>query len=177
MNKALFLDRDGVINIDKNYIYKPDDLVFCKGIKQLIKRAKKKLFKVICITNQSGIARGFFMEEDLKTFMSYLNKDLTSSIGFGLDAYYYCPHHPLGIVKEYSIICDCRKPAKGLFEQACNDYNIDCKNSIFIGDKLTDLQAAEKMNIQKIYYYSKTKNISKNPSYLYINYLNQVDLT
>ena len=174
MNKALFLDRDGVINVDKEYIYKPNDLHFMDGIIKLIKTAKNKYYKVICITNQSGIARGFFTENDLQVFMTYLNQELINLIGFPLDAYYYCPHHPFGVVEEYSYVCDCRKPATGLLEAACKDYNIDCNNSIFIGDKFTDLQAAEKMNIKKLYFYSKTNILFQHPSYLYINDLNQV---
>ncbi|WP_269603976.1 D-glycero-alpha-D-manno-heptose-1,7-bisphosphate 7-phosphatase [Prochlorococcus marinus] len=174
MNKALFLDRDGVINVDKEYIYKPDDLVFTDGIAKLIQTAKQKYYKVICITNQSGIARGFFKENDLKNFMAYLNHELINLIGFPLDAYYYCPHHPFGVVEAYSYVCDCRKPAAGLIEVACKDFNIDCSSSIFIGDKFTDLQAAEKMNISKLYLYSKTKILFENPSYLCINDFNQV---
>ena len=174
MNKALFLDRDGVINVDKDYIYKLDDLVFTDGITELIKTAKKKCYKVICITNQSGIARGFFKEKDLRNFMVYLNQELINLVGYPLDAYYYCPHHPLGVVEEYSHVCDCRKPATGLIELASKDFNIDCSSSIFIGDKLTDLQAAEKMNITKLYFYSKNKILFTNPSYSYINNLNQV---
>ena len=131
MNKALFLDRDGVINIDKEYVYKSEELVFINGIKELIKRAKKKYYKIICITNQSGIARGFFKEKDLKIFMSYLNKELIDSIGFPLDAYYYCPHYPYGVVEEYSYLCDCRKPLTGLIEAACSDFKINCCDSIF----------------------------------------------
>ena len=177
MNKALFLDRDGVINVDKEYIYKPEDLVFIDGIKKLIQIAKEKYYKVICITNQSGIARGFFKENDLKNFMTYLNQELIDSIGFSLDAYYYCPHYPYGVVEEYSFECDCRKPATGLIESACRDFRIDCSDSIFVGDKLTDLQAAEKMNINKLYFYSNTKISYQNPSYFYINDLNQVLVT
>ena len=169
MNKALFLDRDGVINLDKEYIYKLDDLVFTDGITKLIKTAKKKYYKVICITNQSGIARGFFKKNDLKNFMAHLNQELINLIGFPLDAYYYCPHHPFGVVEQYSYVCDCRKPATGLIELACKDFNIDCSSSIFIGDQFTDLQAAEKMNIRKLYFYTKTKILFNNTSYVHIN--------
>ncbi len=174
MNKALFLDRDGVINIDKEYIYKPEDLIFTDGITKLIKSAKKKYYKVICITNQSGIARGFFTENDLKIYMTNLNQQLINLIGFPLDAYYYCPHHPFGVIEDYSYVCGCRKPATGLIEIACKDFNIDCSRSIFIGDKFTDLQAAEKMNINQLYFYSKNNTSFDNLSYLYINNLNQV---
>ena len=176
MNKALFLDRDGVINIDKKYIYKSRDLIFTDGIKELIKAAKLRSYKIICITNQSGIARGFYQEKDLKSFMNYMNQCLVDSIGFELDSFYFCPHHPDGSVKEYSFICDCRKPAIGLFKKACNEFKIDCKNSIFIGDKLSDLQAAESMNIKKIYFYSTANIIYKNKRYITINKIEKVRL-
>ena len=176
MNKALFLDRDGVINIDKNYIYKSKDLIFTDGIKELIKAAKLRSYKIICITNQSGIARGFYKETDLKSFMNNLNQSLLNSIGYELDRYYFCPHHPNGIIKEYSYLCDCRKPATGLFKKACNEFNIDCKQSIFIGDKLSDLQAAESMKIKTIYFYSPSNIIYENQRYIPINNIQKVKL-
>ena len=176
MNKALFLDRDGVINIDKKYIYKSKDLIFTDGIKELIKSAKHRSYKVICITNQSGIARGFYQEKDVKSFMNYMNLCLGNSIGCELDSYYFCPHHPDGIVEKYSFICDCRKPATGLFKEACNKFKIDYRNSIFIGDKLSDLQAAESMDIKKIYFYSTANIIYENKRYIPINKIEKVEL-
>ena len=176
MNKALFLDRDGAINIDKKYIYKSNDLIFTDGIKELIKSAKLRSYKIICITNQSGIARGFYKEKDFKSFMKYLNQSLLNSIGFELDKYYFCPHHPDGIIKKYSHICNCRKPATGLFKKACNEFKIDCTKSVFIGDKLSDLKAAESMNIKKIYFFSTSNIIYNNPRYISINKIEQVKL-
>ena len=108
--------------------------------------------------------------------MNYMNQRLLNSIGCELDSYYFCPHHPDGIVKEYSYICDCRKPATGLFKKACNDFKIDCTNSIFIGDKLSDLQAAESMNIKKIYFYSTANIIYQTKRYIPINKIEKVEL-
>ena len=176
MNKALFLDRDGVINIDKKYVHKSKDLIFIDGIKELIKSAKLRSYKIICITNQSGIARGFYQEKDVKSFMNYINQCLLNSIGYELDKYYFCPHHPDGIVKKYSYKCDCRKPATGLFKKACNELKIDCTKSIFIGDKLSDLQAAESMNIKRIYFYSTANIIYKEKRYIPINSIEKVKL-
>ncbi len=176
MNKALFLDRDGVINIDKKYVHKSKDLIFIDGIKELIKSAKLRSYKIICITNQSGIARGLYQEKDVKSFMNYINQCLLNSIGYELDKYYFCPHHPDGIVKKYSYKCDCRKPATGLFKKACNEFKIDCTKSIFIGDKLSDLQAAESMNIKRIYFYSTANIIYKEKRYIPINSIEKVKL-
>ena len=97
-------------------------------------------------------------------------------MGCELDSYYICPHHPDGIVKEYSYICDCRKPSIGLFKKACNEFNIDCTQSIFIGDKLSDLQAAESMNIKRIYFYSTANIIYKEKRYITINSIEKVKL-
>ena len=175
MHKVLFLDRDGVINVDSKYTYMPSDLHFVDGIQTLIKKAKLKDYYVICITNQSGIARGLFNENDFHTFMKYLNNRLKISIGFELDAYYFCPHHPSGTVKEYSLECKCRKPEIGLFQLAANDFEIDFANSIFIGDKLTDLIAAESMNIKNLFLYTKNKNISFPSKYTSIKELHNLN--
>ncbi len=177
MRKALFLDRDGVINIDKKYTYKVDDFKFIKGIKNLIKKAKLKGYYVICITNQSGIARGYFKKSDFHDFMKYLNFSLKDSIGFELDGYYYCPHHPDGLIPEYSLQCNCRKPKAGLFELVNRDFKIDYENSIFIGDKITDLKAGEIMNIKNLFLYSQQNSLSIPKKYTHINSLSDVRIS
>ena len=125
MRKALFLDRDGVINVDKKYTFRNEELQFIEGVQDLIKEAKLKGYYVICITNQSGIARGFFTKNDFHQFMKYLNFRLKTNIGFELDAYYFCPHHPDGIIPEYSFQCKCRKPKVGLFDLVAKEFDID----------------------------------------------------
>lgn len=176
MNKSLILDRDGVINIDKKYVYKTKDLEFVDGIEDLIHEAKLKNYIVICITNQSGIARGFFSEEEFHIFMRELNKRLLNKIGFALDAYYYCPHHPNAKIEKYKKICDCRKPKIGMFKKILENFNIDLANSVFIGDKLSDIEAAETMSIGKKYFLSFSNNkINKNKIYN-IKSLSQVKL-
>ena len=175
--KALFLDRDGVINVDKGYAYKIKDIEFIQGIEKLIKKAKIRNYKVICVTNQSGIARGFFNEDDLHKFMSEINTRLEKSIGYKLDLYLYCPHHPSAKILEYRKSCSCRKPKNGLFLQAKQIFPIDFKKSIFIGDKITDIKAAQTMKFGKLYLLSNKKIELKKVKYRQISNLSEVNIT
>lgn len=176
MDKSLILDRDGVINIDKQYVYKIEDLEFVDGIEELILEAKLKNYIVICITNQSGIARGFFSEEEFHNFMKELNKRLFKKIGFALDAYYYCPHHPNAKIEKYKKVCNCRKPNIGMFTKVLENFNLDLTNSVFIGDKLSDIEAAEAMEIGEKYFLSISKNQINKKKVHQIQSLSQVKL-
>ena len=176
MNKALFLDRDGVINYDYGYVYKTDDLVFIKGIDNLIKKAKDYDYKVICITNQSGIARGLFSESDFHNFMKHLNDRLYDLCGTRLDQYYFCPHHPNVNISHNEIKCICRKPSPGLFYKACKEFDINTAESICVGDKITDLISAEAIKINRLYLYSPDNNIILPRKYKLINSFDQVVL-
>jgi D-glycero-D-manno-heptose 1,7-bisphosphate phosphatase len=152
-NKALFLDRDGVVNIDKHYVYKINDFIFVEGIFDLVSSAKKQNYKIIIITNQSGIGRGIFSEEqflDLNDWM--LGQFLDNSAP--IDKVYFCPTHPKEGIGKYKIDDFRRKPEPGMFFEACNDYNLDFSKSIMVGDKLSDMQAAETCGIKKLYLYS-----------------------
>ena len=176
MDKSLILDRDGVINLDKNYVYKTEDLEFVDGIEELIREAKLKNYLVICVTNQSGIAKGFFSELEFHTFMKELNKRLLNKIGFSLDAYYYCPHHPDAKISKYKKICDCRKPKVGMFTKILENFNLDLANSVFIGDKLSDMEAAQSMSIGAKYFLSSNKNNTNKKNFHQINSLSEVKL-
>lgn len=147
MKKAIFLDRDGTINIDKHYVYKIEDFIFIPGIKEAIKRWNNLGYLVIVITNQSGIARGYYKESDVSKLHNYIDKEL-KKVNAHIDAYYYCPHHKDGIVKKYAIDCNCRKPKTGMLEKAIKDYDIDVTKSFLFGDKDKDIDAGEKMHIK-----------------------------
>ena len=146
MKKCLFLDRDGVINIDYGYVYKISDFVFRKGIFDICKEAKKMNFKIIVITNQAGIGRGFFTENDFLNISNYMNlKFLQEKIY--IDDVYFCPFHPKegkGIFLKDSYD---RKPNPGLFLKAVIDHNLNLNQSIMIGDKESDREAANKAGI------------------------------
>lgn len=142
-NKALFLDRDGTINVDTGHLYKPEELVFINGMPQLIKKYNDLGFKVIVITNQAGIAKGYYTEEDMNKLHSFMNKELQSKYNAEIDAFYFCPHHP-----EFTGECNCRKPKTGMLEQAIKDFNIDVSQSLLIGDKSWDIECGEKLGIK-----------------------------
>lgn len=145
MNKAAFFDRDGTINVEKNYLYKVEDFEFIKGIPELIKKYNDEGYVVIVVTNQAGIARGYYTEEDMNILHRYINEQL-AKIGAHIDAFYFCPHHP-DITGE----CNCRKPKTGMLEKAINDWNIDVTKSILYGDKPWDIEAGDKCGIRSIY--------------------------
>ena len=144
MNKKLFkgafLDRDGVINEDFNYVYKKGNFIFKKGIFKLLRILSEKNFLLLIVTNQSGIARGMFSESEYNELTKYYIYILKKS-GINIEKVYHCPHHPDFSLPPFNN-CNCRKPKPGLFLKAKNEYNIDMKNSLMIGDSLRDLEAA-----------------------------------
>lgn len=138
MNKAVFFDRDGVFNVDKIDMYKIEDFEWIDGAKEAVKFCNDNGYLAIVITNQSGIARGLFTEADVRKLHNFINDELKKT-GAHIDAFYYCPHHPNGVVPEYTKVCDCRKPEPGLILRACKDFDIDPKISFMIGDKQRDV--------------------------------------
>lgn len=142
MNKAAFFDRDGTINVDVNYLYKKEDMKFIDGMPQFIKKWNDWGYKVIVVTNQAGIARGLYTQEDMNLLHEFMNEEL-KKYGAHIDAFYFCPHHP-----DFTGICKCRKPATGMIEQAIKDFDIDVNQSILFGDKSWDVEAGEKCGIK-----------------------------
>ncbi len=137
MNKALFLDRDGIINEDTKYLHKAEDVVFIDGIFELCRTAQQKGYILIVVTNQAGIARGYFTEKDVLTLHEWMKKQFAEK-GIQISAFYYSPYHPSGVIEQYKKDSDCRKPKPGLFIQAVKDYNIDINQSLMVGDKQSD---------------------------------------
>lgn len=137
MNKAIFLDRDGTINVEKDYLYKIEDFEFIDGVVDALRLLQDAGYLLIIITNQSGIARGYYTEEDYYTLNSWMIDTLQEQ-GITISAVYFCPHHPTAAVEKYRIDCDCRKPKLGLYEQAVKDFNLDIGNCFAIGDKIRD---------------------------------------
>lgn len=136
-NKAVFLDRDGTIIKDKHYAFLPESIEFLPGVIDGLKRLHDAGFLLIIITNQSGVARGYFTEADLKVFNETLINRLADR-GVFIDAVYYCPHYINGTIKKYAVDCNCRKPKTGLFFTASCDFNIDLSLSYAIGDSIRD---------------------------------------
>ena len=148
--KIAFLDRDGVINssqINNGYIGLIKDFKWVRGSKKAIKFLKLKKYKIIIVTNQSGIARGYFSLRDVYKLHNYLKLEL-KKFGVKIDKIYFCPFHKDGIIKKYSKNSDLRKPNIGMFKKAKKFYNIDKKNSFMVGDQNTDMQFAKKAGVK-----------------------------
>ncbi|MCL2406398.1 MAG: HAD family hydrolase [Defluviitaleaceae bacterium] len=152
-NSAIFLDRDGTINIDTGYTWNVSDLMFIKNVPQALKKLKDAGFLLIVVTNQSGVARGYCTLSDVKQFNDALNCRLKTLENTSIDAFYICPHlpYPLGTVLPYSIDCDCRKPKPGLIYKAGKDYNIDFLSSYLIGDKKSDIDIGLSIKFKRVF--------------------------
>ena len=150
-NKAAFFDRDDTLNVDVHYLHRPEDFIWIEGAVEAIKYCNDQGYKVIVITNQSGVARGYYTEADVQRLHGWMNDDL-AKYGAHIDAFYYCPHHPEGSVPQYAVACDCRKPGTRLLDEACADFGIDRAQSVMIGDKPIDVECAQKAGIRGIRY-------------------------
>lgn len=139
---AIFLDRDGVINQDTGYVYKRDDFIFIDGVIDAMKLLKQKGYQLVVVTNQSGIARGLFSEDDFIRLTEWMDWSLADR-DIVLDGIYFCPHHPTEGKGADTKECNCRKPAPGMFQEAITDLDIDVSASYMVGDKVSDLQAAQ----------------------------------
>lgn len=141
---AVFLDRDGVLNEEISYISKVDDLHIFPYVQSCVRKIHELGYFVIVISNQSGIARGIIEEEII---LEINNKLKTET---GVDAIYFCPHHPKGIVQKYAIQCECRKPGIGMIKSACKDYEIDLEQSFMVGDRASDIKTGINCGIKTI---------------------------
>ena len=155
---AAFLDRDGVLNVDLGYVHRPEQLEWIAGAPESVRLLNEAGYYVFVITNQSGVARGFFDEAAVKSFHAHMQKGLAEQ-GAHVDAFYYCPHHPQGTVKQFTMACGCRKPRTGLLEQAAREWPIDKSTSFFIGDKDHDMAAAAAFNIRGIKFDPRSQSL------------------
>ncbi|KAF0215604.1 MAG: D-glycero-D-manno-heptose 1 7-bisphosphate [Geobacteraceae bacterium] len=140
MRRAVFLDRDGTVNVEKEYLYLPEDFEFIPGAPQAIRLLKDAGFCVIVVTNQSGVARGYYDEAAVSSLHRHMDAEL-AKFGAKVDAYYFCPHHPQHGIGEYRKECDCRKPLPGMLLQAAAEFAVDLTRSYIIGDKPADVEA------------------------------------
>ena len=155
--KAAFLDRDGVININYEYVGSIEKFKFKEGVFELLKFLQDKGYKLFIVTNQSGIARGFYNEKEFHNLMEYMINKLKKR-DIEISDYEFCPHHP-----EITGECECRKPKPGMILNLAKKYNIDLKESIMIGDSLSDIKAAENAGIKKTFLVKDSlKEILKN---------------
>ncbi|MBV9231615.1 MAG: HAD family hydrolase [Chloroflexi bacterium] len=141
--RALFLDRDGTLVHASHYPSRPEHLRLYENIGPDLYALQEMGFSLVVITNQSGIARGYFTEADLQLMHEHLSAQLARS-GVQLSAIYHCPHHPDGAIPELSIRCDCRKPRPGMLLRAARDLDLDLQHSWFVGDILDDIEAGNR---------------------------------
>jgi D-glycero-D-manno-heptose 1,7-bisphosphate phosphatase len=146
---AAFLDRDGVINIDGGYTFRPADLRFTSTAVAAIRRLNDAGWWVIVVTNQSGVARGLFGTADVEAFHAHM-ADRLAAEGARIDAFYYCPFHPDGSVPAFSRAHEDRKPGPGMVQRAMRDRPIDAERSVLIGDKASDMEAAAAAGIHGV---------------------------
>lgn len=149
MEKVIFLDRDGTLNEEVNYLHRKEDLVLLPGVPEALKAFKAQDYKLVVITNQAGVARGYYTEEDVKELHRYMN-ELLEQQGAAIDAFYYCPHHPEHGIGKYKVQCHCRKPETGMFEMAERDFAVDKAASWMIGDKLIDVEAGRNYGVHTV---------------------------
>ncbi len=141
MNKALFLDRDGVINVDHGYVGEPEQFKFIEGVFDACLRFQQMGYQIHVVTNQSGIARGYYSEAQFQRLTGWMREQFAAH-GVHIGGVYHCPHHPTQGVAPYVQACTCRKPAPGLLLRAIGEHHIDASRSIMVGDKADDMQAA-----------------------------------
>ncbi|MEZ9526848.1 D-glycero-beta-D-manno-heptose 1,7-bisphosphate 7-phosphatase [Enterovibrio norvegicus] len=141
-NPAVFIDRDGVINVDHGYISKVDDFEYIDGVFDACRALKEMGYLLVLVTNQSGIARGYYTEDDFLTLTEWMDWNFADN-GVDFDGIYYCPHHPEHGDETYKKDCDCRKPKPGMLLDASQFLKIDMDKSVMIGDKADDMRAAE----------------------------------
>lgn len=149
LRPAVFLDRDGTINVDKGYLYRKVDFEYMDGAVEGLKKLYRMGYLLFIITNQSGIARGYYTEEAFLSLNEWMLNDLCSK-GIIVSEVYYCPHYIEGIVPQYSRACDCRKPGTHLFWKAKGEWGIDMGRSFAVGDKRRDISICNESGVTGI---------------------------
>ncbi|WP_038051980.1 D-glycero-beta-D-manno-heptose 1,7-bisphosphate 7-phosphatase [Thioalkalivibrio sp. ALJ1] len=144
--RALFLDRDGVINIDHGYVHRSEEVEFVPGIFELVREAVDRGWQVVVVTNQSGIGRGYYDESDFRHLTDWMRERFVEQ-GGRIDAVYHCPHHPHDALPEYRQACPDRKPEPGMLLRARDDLGLDLAQSVMLGDRPSDLEAAHRAGV------------------------------
>lgn len=166
--RALFLDRDGVINVEKDYLYKVEDFEFIDGIFELCKHYVNLGYLIIVVTNQSGICRDFYSEKDFNILSNWMINEF-KNYDIVISKVYFCPHHP-----DISGHCSCRKPEPGMILDAKQEFNLDLTHSLIIGDKERDIEAGINAGILETYLFDEKNEIQNSKATKIISKLNDV---
>jgi D-glycero-D-manno-heptose 1,7-bisphosphate phosphatase len=148
--KALFLDRDGVINVDVNYGYRIDQMQFLPGIFDFTRKFSDAGYAIVIVTNQGGIGRGFYTEADFHLLTDWMRAQFASE-GVTITSVKFCPHHPEAITAKYQLQCACRKPEPGMLKEAIAELKLDPAQSIMVGDRATDMHAGHRAGVGHLY--------------------------
>ena len=147
--RAVFLDRDGTLNVEKEYLYQPEAFEFIPGAPEAVRLLRDGGYKVIVVTNQSGVARGYFGPRQVEALHRHI-QTLLKPFGTRIDAFYYCPHHPTQGQGEYRVECDCRKGQPGMLLKAAREHHLALDRSYMIGDKAADIEAGARAGCHAI---------------------------
>lgn len=150
MKNACFIDRDGVLIRELDYLSDPDKVEILPGVVEALRQLRVNGFLAIVATNQSGVARGYFGEDAVRAVHERIDAELARD-GVGIDAWYHCPHHVKGIVAPHDVECGCRKPQPGMLLQAADDLDVDLSGSFLVGDKISDLRAGVNAGCQAVF--------------------------
>lgn len=145
-NKAAFIDRDGVINEERGYVHRAEDFKLLPGVVEGLALLATAGYKLVVVTNQAGVARGYYNEAAVERLHAHMGA-LLGAHGVHVDAVYYCPHHPNGVVSAYRRACECRKPGGDLLRKAATDLQLDLHASVMIGDKSSDISAGKSVGV------------------------------
>lgn len=151
LKRAAFLDRDGVINVDHGYVSSWDQFEFLPGVPAALWQLQSAGYVLVVVSNQSGIGRGLYTEDDLAALNRRIHRYLLDDHGVEIARFYHCPHHPTEALLEWRQQCHCRKPAPGMIEQACADLHIDPSRSLMVGDKASDMEAGRAAGVGRLF--------------------------
>ena len=151
LRRAVFLDRDGVINVDHGYVSSWDQFEFLPGVPAALWQLQSAGFVLVVVSNQSGIGRGLYTEDDLAVLNRRIHRYLLDDYGVDIAQFYHCPHHPTEALLKWRHLCHCRKPAPGMIEQACAELHIDPGRSLMVGDKVSDMEAGQAAGVGRLF--------------------------
>ena len=172
--RALFLDRDGVVNEEVGYLHRAEEVRFVDGIFSLCKTAAGLGYKLIVVTNQAGIARGYYTEADFEVLMEFMRGELRGE-GVELDAVYYCPFHPEHGVGEYKREHEDRKPGTGMLRRGAREFGVDLSDSVLVGDRCSDVAAANAAGLRQAFLMSGTESNQCGGQFVKVDSLGEVE--
>jgi D-glycero-D-manno-heptose 1,7-bisphosphate phosphatase len=174
VKRALFLDRDGVVNVEVGYLHRAEEVRFVDGIFPLCRTAARLGYRLIVVTNQAGIARGYYSEADFHALMEFMRGQLRTE-GVELDAVYYCPFHPEHGIGEYKREHEDRKPGTGMLLRGAREFGIELTESVMVGDRCSDLAAANAAKLRQAFLVIGTEAVECSGNYLTVESLAEVE--